>query len=337
MQRRSVLSISVQLAGIAVGIAALAWCIHLAMQPQHRDAFLRLRDISLAHALTLLSLTVVSLVLNGLCFWATIRAHRQLGVVDVLATNCIGTLLAFLPFKLSVVFRVLVHNRRDAVPLFTIGAWFAAVALGALLIVGPLTAATLWREKIDAQWFLVVGLATPAAAALAMTLARLLSGPAGLQHLQRFAASMPTDIPRRISHSAIFAQIHSGCAMVCSAWFALSLIIRALDLLVQAARFYLVSRVLGVELSFGNAVLFSGCYFLIGVVSPSGSAGAREGGVTALAKLRSVLSWESLAPIALTVTACELVVLMVLSPFAALVLKPWRLKPPATPASTPPT
>ncbi len=334
LQHRNLRGILVQLLGIAIGIAALAWCIHLALQPQNKEALAQLRGISFANATGLLALTFVSIALNGLCFWATIRGQKQLNPVDLIATNCIATLLALVPFKASLVFRVLIHNRRDNIPLFTIGAWFAAVGVGALLVVGPIIIATYWREKIDVPWMMAVGLGTPTILACVMMVANAISGPDGLQRVQAIAHKLPTSLPARFSASGAFAQMHSGCDMVSSRWFVVALVFRAADLLVQAARFYLVSQIMGIELSFGNAMLFSGCYFLIGVLSPSGAAGSREAGVTALAKLRAVISWESLAPIALTVTACELIVLVVLSPIAALILKPWRLKPTQPPASS---
>ena len=318
--------ILIQITGFLLGIAALLWCIHLALQPHNKEALSQLRGISIANAAALLSLTILSIALNGLCFWATVKAKEDLKPIEVIATNCIATLLAFVPFKVSVLFRILIHNRRDRIPLLTIGSWFAAVGLGAFLVVGPLTAASLWRKQIDFPWIAAVIIGITVFAAITMTIARTVDGDLGLTRLQMIAAKLPTLLPARFAGSRAFAHLHAGCGMVASRWFALGLVVRALDVLVQAARFYIVSELVGVELGYSNALLLSGCYFLIGVISPSGAAGSREGGATAVAKLLAIPAWESVAPVALTVTACELIVLVVLSPIATIMLKPWRLR-----------
>ncbi len=323
---RSALSILLQITGFLIGLAALMWCIQLALQPHNKEALLQLRGISIADATALLALTILSVALNGLCFWTTVKAKEDLKPVEVIATNCIATLLAFVPFKASVFFRILIHNRRDRIPLLTIGSWFAAVGLGALMVVGPLTAASLWRKQIDVPWLAAVIIGIPAFAAIAMGVARAVDGPQGLARLQFLASKLPTSWPRKFAGSQAFTHLHAGCGMVASRWFAVGLVIRGLDVLVQAARFYIVSKVLGVELAYSNALLLSGCYFLIGVLYPGGAAGSREGGVTAVAKMLAIPAWQSVAPVALTVTACELIVLVVLSPIAAIILKPWQLR-----------
>jgi hypothetical protein len=244
------------------------------------------------------------------------------------ATNFLGCLLAEVPFKLSAIFRAFIHNRRDGVPLLTIGAWFAAVGLGMLLVVGPLTGLSFWRKDIDAVWMIGVLAGVPALAAATMISARYFSGAHGLERLLSFSRFLPArglrNLAEKMIRSRPFGQLHAGFELVGSRFFALGLIFRASDVILQSTRFFLVARLLGITVSFGNSLFLSGSYFLIGVLAPSGSAGSREGGVTAVARLLEIPAWRSIAPVALTVGAFELLTLLAFSPICVLILKPWK-------------
>ena len=326
--RSRLISILIQVAGILVACAALAWVVHLAMEPANREALRKLQDITLGQGSAIAALTILSFVLNGMCFWACVRQRHSIPPVEMVATNFLGCLLAEVPFKLSAIFRVFVHHRRDRVPLLTIGAWFAAVALGMLLVVGPLTGLSLWRKDIDSIWLIGVLAGVPALACGTMAAAGYFSGPQGLGRLEGLSRILPgkrlQGLAENVFRSRPFGQLHAGCDMVASRFFAVGLVFRAADVIVQSFRFLLVARLLGVGISFGNSLFLSGSYFLIGVLAPSGSAGSREGGVTAVARLLDIPAWRSIAPVALTVGAFELFTLLAFAPFGILLLKPWR-------------
>ena len=71
---------------------------------------------------------------------------QRLRTLDVVAVNAIATLLNYLPFKLSVISRIVIHNRRDGVPLGKIVGWLAAVGVGGVISFGPVALVSLWHD-----------------------------------------------------------------------------------------------------------------------------------------------------------------------------------------------
>lgn len=314
--------LGVQIAGFALGLALLGWCVSLALSEPNRAGLERLRQASWGDVSLLLALSALSLVLNGLIFWATLRPARELSPADVTATNALATFLAYLPFKISLITRALVHNRRDHLPIVTIGAWMAAVAAVLAAVVGPLIVATSWRGRIDGAW---AGAGIGGAAAClagGVLLARMFAGARGQARLQRLAPGPA----RRLLHARAWEHLHAGFAMLASPrWVGLSAGLRAADVAVQAARFAIAARIIGSPISADEALLFSLAYFVIGVVSPSGMLGVREGGTTLLAKLMAVTASEGYAVIALLVTVSEAVVNLAGAACAIAWLRPDRL------------
>lgn len=278
--------VALQLLGFAAGIGLLVWTVRLAFGAESADALARVREASPWALWGLLGLSLASLLFNGLAFWLAGRAVAKLGVWDVVATNSLATLLSYLPLKIGFLSRVLVHNRRDGVALFTIGAWFGGVTVLALLAPLPILVASVWRERMDLWWWLatlgglvVLGLA-------AMLGARIFAGEAGLTRLHRVLDPVSLGVLRRFTRSAAFARLHGGFDIIASGrvvWP--TLLVWLLDYTLRAGRFLIVASVLGMDLGAGEAMLIGSAFFLVGAISPVGMVGTREAGAMGAAWL----------------------------------------------------
>lgn len=312
---------AVQVLGGVVSLALLAWCVHTAWKGGSLE---RLRGLSAADAWTLAGLSLLSLTLNGTLFWVTLRPLKRLPWADVLAVNAVATFLAYFPFKLSIVWRVLVHTRRDGVPVLTIGAWLMSNAAVVLAVLLPPALAGLWRQRVDALY-----VATSLGGILVLLAAlhgaaTWLGGERGLQRLRRLLGERGWR--GRLAASERFARVHNGLGMLGHApTLAAAAGLRLADLLVQAVRFVVAAKAIGEVLPAHDAVLIAGAYFLIGVVSPSGAVGAREGGATGLARVLPGVNYAAFAGIALAVSAAEVVVVVACVALALVWLRPWRL------------
>lgn len=314
-------TVALQALGGLVSLALLAWCVHTAWKGGSLE---RLRGLSASDAWALAGLSLLSLTLNGSLFWVTLRPVKRLRWVDVLAVNAVATFLAYFPFKLSIVWRVLVHHRRDGLPVLTIGAWLMSNAAVVLAVLLPPALAGLWRQRVDSVY-----LATSLGGILVLLLAvhcvaRWLGGERGLGRLRRLLGQ--EGWRGRVAASDRFVRLHNGLGMLAHApTLASAAGLRLADLMVQALRFVVAARAIGEVLPAHDAVLIAGVYFLIGVVSPSGAVGAREGGTTGLAKVLPGVNYAAFAGVALAVSAAEVVVVVVCVVLALAWLRPWRL------------
>ncbi|MFO0836050.1 MAG: hypothetical protein U0638_13850 [Phycisphaerales bacterium] len=339
--RRSPLSIVLQLAGFAAGLALLAWCVREALRPENRDKLDRLGDASPAQIVGLLALSLASLAVNGLSFRSTLFPVHRLKVTDILAVNSLCTWLNYLPFKLGAITRVLIHNRRDAVPVFTIGAWFIALALVMLSVCGPLIAVSLLRPTVDAIWITLSLLGVLVAAAALHLLARFASGDAGRARATSLLSTLTLGLSARPFAQTPVRHAIAGADMLASPpAFSATLMWRALDLSLQAARFMLAASVIGHSLSTDRALLAALAFFLIGVFSPAGMLGTREGGTAWLLPLVASsgedTSWFAAA--VLIVGASELITNTACAALGLIYLRPDRLlrAPGASHAPPPP-
>ena len=267
----------VQAVGFAAGIALLGYCVSLALSEENRQQLGKLSDASAGQVLALLGLSAAYIAMNGAIFWAVLFPVRRLKLADVIAVNALATFLAYLPFKLSVVARVVVHNRRDGVPLVTMGAWIIAVACLLLSTFGPVLAVSFWRRGVDVWWWSIGAGGIVVATAIMIMLARWFAGERGMARLHAIADRLPTGIFGRAARSERFEQAHAGAAMLAHPWsvtFASAL--RLADAIGLAMRFAIAGSILGVDLSATDAVLMAVTYFVVGVVSPFGMLGTRE-------------------------------------------------------------
>ncbi|MCC6971817.1 MAG: hypothetical protein IT434_16515 [Phycisphaerales bacterium] len=326
--RRGPLSIILQLAGFAAGLAMLAWCVREALRPENRDKLERLGDASPTQLAGLIALSLASLAVNALSFRSLLSPVHRLKVPDILAINSLCTWLNYLPFKLGAITRVLIHNRRDAVPVFTIGAWFVALALVMLSVCGPLIAVSLLRPTVDTIWITLSPLGVLVAAAALHLLARFASGDAGRSRATRLFSMLTLGLSARPFAQTPVRHAIAGADMLASPHaFSATLAWRVIDLSLQAARFMLAASVIGHSLSADRALLAALAFFLIGVFSPAGMLGTREGGTAWLLPLVASsgedTSWFAAA--VLIVGASELITNTACAALGLIYLRPDRL------------
>lgn len=280
----------VQLIGFAGGIALLGWCVSLALSAENREQLGRLTEASASQVLGLLGLSAGAIAVNGLIFWVLLRPVRKLRASDVIAVNALATFLAYMPFKMSLVARVVVHARRDGLAVLTVGAWIGAVASVLLATLGPVLGVSVWRRGVDAIWW-GTGLGGILLATTAMVLvARYFAGERGIARLHRVADAVKLG---RAARSERFEQAHTGAEMLASpvgVYTASAL--RLLDAAGLGARFMIAAAVLGIDLPATDALLMGATFFVVGAVSPFGVLGTREAATLALASLVGVASAE---------------------------------------------
>jgi hypothetical protein len=317
----------VQVIGFAAGLASLGWCVSLALKPENKHQFEKLAHSPRHLLAAMLGLSLLTVLINGLLFWIGLLPARRLKVSDVLATNALCTFLGYLPLKAGAIARVLIHNRRDGVPLLTIGAWFTSMGATMGVAFGPPILALIALHTIDGVWVGAV-LASELLGAMCLVLfARAFRGQSGLDRLSRLGGPL-----RRLFRSNAWAKLHPGFDMLASPpAVGASLVLRLCDAAVHSARFLVAAEILGVDLPLSQAFPVSLTFFLIGIVSPSGMAGLREGAATGLAGFllekagADEDSFTSFAAVSLLVTATEAVVFLTAGALGVAWLRPDRL------------
>jgi hypothetical protein len=322
--------IAIQIAGFAVCLGLLGWCLSLALTPENRQQLERLREASALQIAGLLFLSFVTLNLNGLIFWTVLTPVKRVGIVDMLATNGIATFMTYLPFKLSALVRILIHNRRDRVPVLTIGAWFAALTVLLLMTLGPAAAAAAWRQKIDLVWLLATLGGQAVLGTILVITARAFRGEAGQQRLMAIASLVRLGILRRLLASRAWSSLHAGFDMLaCPKVVIGATLLRLADLAALSGRFALAAAIFGIALPLDQALLISLSHFMIGVLSPFGVLGAREAGATGVASFLAIgtegEAAGAFAAVALLVGATEVMVYLVGAGLGLAWLRPDRL------------
>lgn len=315
----------VQIVGFLIGIGLMVWVISAVLGPENQQKLARLRDAKPGQLFGLLGLSALIIVISGEVFRRSLLPVKRLPILGLHATNVIACLLALLPFKLSIVFRLVVHNRRDKVPLLTIGAWFAAVSAITLLAVVPILVAGIVRGTPDIAWYAISlgGIALGIGAMLAV--ARMLSHETKWTRFTGVWGRLP--LPKALKSFGLMERAHEGVRMLASPGAVLTCTgLRMADIVVQALRFMLAATILGQPLSWDQAVLAGGAYFLIGAAAPTGQLGAREAGTAGLmAMLVPYIEWQSFAPVVVVISGAEMIVLLAGSVIGAAYLRPDRL------------
>jgi len=323
---RSRLVLALQLLGFLIGLGLFGWTLSIALSPGNRAQLERLGGATLGEVALLLGLSSGTLVLNGLIFWAALVPAKRLRLADVQATNAIASFLSYLPFKLSVMARVVIHSRRDGVPVLTIGAWLGAVGVVMGVAFAPLVGASLWRKGLDPAWWAVVLGGMAALGALVVGASRAFAHERGLARIHRWFDPLPVPILHRFLRSPAFARLHAGFAMTGDARVVAGTTgVRVIDVGVQAARFVVVARILDLPIGMEEATLVASTYFLIGVVSPAGSVGTREAGVVGLCEMLEIGGGTAFATAAVIVTATESIVFALGAATGIAWLRPDRL------------
>ncbi|MFK7759723.1 MAG: lysylphosphatidylglycerol synthase domain-containing protein [Phycisphaerales bacterium] len=280
---RSALRVVIQLIGFVASIGALAWAVRMALKEENRTQLERLQNATAGEIMAIVGLSFASVALNGLIFWVVIRPVHQIRATDVISTNAIATLLAYLPFKLSLIARVAIHRKRDGVPVLTIGAWFGAVGFLMLAVLGPMALISYLLKEINMMWWLgVIGSVTLSVGVMIAT-ARVFYGPRGISRIASVGAL------EGLTHREAFIRMHAGFDMVASPASSIwAGIFRVVDVLAFAGRFVVAAWILGLPISGADALLLGSVYFLIGVFSPFGMLGTREAGTIGAAALFGV-------------------------------------------------
>ena len=305
--------IAIQVIGFLAGLAALGWCLKTAFKPENRAQFAKLGEAPASLLVAMLGLSLATLVLNGLAFWISICPVRRLKVMDVIATNGVCSFLGYVPFKAGAIVRFIIHNRRDKVPVATIGAWFTALAVVMAATFTVMCVSAIKWGRLDAAWAAMTLGGTIAAGVLIVGLATRFRGEKGLQRIERLVGFTRIAALKKPLRWNVWLQLHSGFDMLASpVAVGGGMTIRLIDSAVQAMRFVIAARIFGVELTAQQALLVSLLYFVVGVASPSGLVGLRDGAAAVLAgKLleRAGLSSEQgrdmFTAVALLVSATE--------------------------------
>ena len=274
--------------GFLGSLAALGWAVSVALKQENREQLSKLSEATAGELFVLMSLAAISVAFNGLLFWVVLRPVRKLSPTDVIAVNAISTLLAYLPFKLSIVARFVIHNRRDKIAVLTIGAWIVAVTFLILAVIGPIAIASLLLKEISPLWWTISLLGAGSCTLIGSIIARKLSGEVGLKRIGRLLGSK---LGPRVIQNESFAKVHLGFEMLGDLQAAmLGNLFRVLDILSFAMRFYVAARVLSLPISPSDSLLLGVSYFLIGLASPVGMLGTREAGTIAIASMVGISS-----------------------------------------------
>lgn len=276
--------ILVQIIGFFGSIAALGWAVSVALRQENREQLAKLSQATPSELIMLMGLATISVGFNGMLFWVVMNPVHKLRPTDVIATNAISTLLAYLPFKLSIVSRFVIHNRRDKIPVLTIGAWIVAVTLLMLAVFGPITLASLWQKQIDATWWTISGIGIVGSTIVGSLIARQLEGDIGTRRIAKLLGN-------KITSTDSYGRVHIGFEMLANIRAAIvGNLFRVLDILSFAMRFYVAARVLDLPISGSDSLLLGATYFLIGMASPVGMLGTREAGTIAIASMVGISS-----------------------------------------------
>lgn len=329
-RRRGPVTTALQLLGFAVGLGLLAWVIMGAFSPANRQQLATLRDASFVQIACLLGLSASSLLVNGVIFWSALKPKQTIGFWGVQATNAIATNLALVPFKLSIVFRMFVHHRRDALPYLLITAWFGAVTFGISAATNPYFFASLgyhWAERpLDGLWLLIVIGGFVVSHAALCWLAHFFSGEDGLAGIRAFCDRWTPGVVRRFSRSQHFTNLHAAFDMLADPrWLAVQMFFRLMDLVVITLRLKLTAGILGVDIDWRSATLLAPMHFAIGTLSPAGAIGTREAGTAWFFTLLGLGDLEAFKPTLVLVLAAESLVAVPAMIAAILYLRPDRL------------
>lgn len=294
--------IVLQSLGLLLGLALLAWAVSLSMSEGNRRSIEAMRDAPASEVVLLIGLTVASLVLNGLMFWITLRPVHRLRAVDVVMVNCISTFLSILPFKLSLVARVLIHHRRDGVRFKVLIPWVIAMGALGLAVLLPFVGATMLIGRMNAAWWAVA-----LGGVLAFNLAGVWCGRMADRWVILHRLGMGSDLIVR--HASAVAG-HGA--------------LRLADTAVLAGRFLAAAAIANQSMPVEQAVLLATTYFLLSVITPAGTLGFREAGTAALGMTQG-LAGDQVALIALVVTGAEVIASGALASIAFFWIRPDRL------------
>ena len=321
----SATKVTVQVVGFVIGLALLAWCVKQAFSPENQEQLAALKSAPV-HLIAMLAVANLSIMFfSGLSFYFALNPLRKLNFWDLQATNAIATFLSYVPFKAGMLFRILVHNRRDGVPVALIGAWFGAVSIVMAIALLPLFAAALLTREINWQWALIAVSLGGAGYAATCFLAWYFHGTRGMA-IMRGSAERLGVCARRLVRTTFIRTAHGGLDILASPARVLLLVcVRLVDMGSQSLRFYLAGMIVGTPIALDTCVLLASMHFVVGVISPAGSVGTREAAIVAAATMLGLENPQAMAGVALLLLASEAVVNLFASTLAVLRLGVHRM------------
>ena len=322
--------VAAQIGGFVASLAILAWCVWLVAGDQQKmEQAQRLLKATPGEIAVLLGLSMATIALSGLVFWAVGRPMKKVGAVESVAVNGVCTLLGYLPMKASLLFRVLYHRRANDMGWLTITAWLGAVAGIIVLSLAPGVVATIAFKDVNLAWVIVTLGGMAGVAVLLPSLAAVFAGEPGMARFLAMASWTRVGLVSRLVGSVFFGKLHSGLALLADRrGVALAVVFRGMDMAAQAARFYVVAGIIGVDVTIAQCVIAGAAYFFIQATSPAGVAGPREGGLIAILG-------TGFAPVVVAVTAAEAAGNLILGLLGAVWLRLDRvfLRGPASPGA----
>jgi len=234
--------------------------------------------------------------------------------------------LAYLPFKLSVLSRFVLHNRRDGMPIMRIGAWLAAFLVITLATMGPFVVAAMVFGEVNTLWVLATAGILVASYGALIGLSRVFRGARGTARLHGLFAALRLKPLEKLMHTSAYAHLHDGFAMTADPRSVVGGgLLRVMDLSVYAARFWIAGQILGTPITLGDAVMMAVVFFMIGIASPFGVLGTREGVTTALLTPFMALGGEQVASLNLLVGATEAIAALACGAVGVAWLRPTSL------------
>ena len=324
---RSLVKITIQLVGFGLGLAMLGWCAREALKPGNREQLAKLGEAGAGPVLLIFACSLLTLLINGLIFWVLLLPERRLKISDTLATNAFTTMLSYLPFKISVVARVALHNRREGVPVLLIASWFGAVGAVILVSLGPVSLASLWRKGVDPLWWIASGGGVIFCTGGLLLVAGLFAGDRGLSRVHAIADRLKLGVLDRFVRTDSFKHLHAIFGMLAHPPAVIgATLLRLSDIGVLTVRFMVAAAIVGVSLEWEQGVLFASTFFMIGLISPFGMLGTREAGSLGVAGLLGFSgAGESLAVVVLVVSATESLVYLLAGVAGGVWIRPDRL------------
>lgn len=317
---RSTLSIVLQLAGFVLGLGMLGLCVWLVA----RDEQKRTQAMELLHApadklAMVLALSGLSIALSGLVFWAVILPVRRVSAMDQIAMNGVSSALSYVPMKANLMFRVFYHRRMDGIGVLEITAWLGATAVMIALSLGWPVAASLVLGQVDEYWWGLTLGGMVLTLMLLPPIAAYCASDAGHALVERVAGLTRIGALVRMVRSNWFKKLYGATRMLASRRaMAIVLVLRLADVVAQAARFWVVSRVIHLDMSPGQCVLAGAMYFILQFASPTGVGGVQVGGL-------AVMLGAKFLPVVLAVTAADAVMNLVMGAVGAAWLRVDRL------------
>ena len=252
--------IILQVAGFALGVALIAWCVWGAAKDP--EGWQRLREASNVSLIELLMCSLGSIIISGLTFWIAARPVQKLGVQDQQWINALASMLNYAPVRIGMFVRAAYAIKVDHLRAVELVAWFASVAFTFVVALLAITAGTLAWIQFGAWTFF------PTLIIIAM-----LGGFSG-----RWCATLSM-VQKRAQ--GLERLITNPIAL----WGSIALHI--LDLFFATGRVLLSIQILGLQLNLAQACLISMASFAASL-NPLGRLGFREAAVAFTAGALSI-------------------------------------------------